>query len=112
VTPDAIGDFCNADDAAGFKLLRQVGDAVFPFDIGERFGVRVGFAFAGVDQDGAAQVGGPNPVFNILVAVDDEPGPRLPDGNGLQLFESRRPAGGFLALSLHTGKTFITSSPR
>jgi hypothetical protein len=34
----AIGDLCNADGAAGFKGVRQIGDAVFAFDIGERFG--------------------------------------------------------------------------
>jgi hypothetical protein len=82
------------------------------FDVGECFGRCVGPAFAGVNQDTPAQVGGPNPVFNILVTVDDEPSPRLPDGNGLQFFESRRSARGFPRLSLHTGKTFITSSPR
>jgi len=28
-----------------------------------------------VDEDGAAPLGRPNPVFNVFVAVDDEPGP-------------------------------------
>lgn len=70
--------------------------------MGECFGRCVGTAFAGVDQDGAAQLGFPNPVLNVLVTVDDEPGPRLPDGNRLQLFQSRRPAGGFFGLSLHS----------
>lgn len=74
-----------------------MGDAVFAFDVGEGFGGGVLFALAGVDEDGAAHVGGPDPVFNIFVAVDDEPGPRLADGNGLQFFESRRPAGGLFA---------------
>jgi len=35
---DAIRDFSDADDAAGFKGVRQGGDAVVAFDVGERFG--------------------------------------------------------------------------
>jgi hypothetical protein len=81
VALDAIRDFCDADDAAGFKGVRQIGDAVAAFDVGERFGRGVGFALAGVNQDGAAQIGCPNPIFNILVTIDDEPCPRLADGN-------------------------------
>lgn len=34
-----------------------------------------------------------------------EPRPRLPDGNGLQLFQARRPAGGFAGLFLHGSVT-------
>lgn len=45
----AIRDFRHADDAAGFKGVRQIGDVVFAFDVGERFGRRVEFALAGVD---------------------------------------------------------------
>ena len=77
----AIGDLGNADDAAGLKCVRQIGDAVAAFDVGERFGRRVGFTLAGVDEDGAAQIGCPNPIFNILLTIDDEPCPRLADGN-------------------------------
>ena len=49
---DAIGHLDNAHDAAGFKGVRQVGDAIAAFDVGERVGCRVGFALAGVDEDG------------------------------------------------------------
>lgn len=45
----ATGDLRDADDAAGFKGVRQVGEVVFAFDVGERFGCRIGFALAGVD---------------------------------------------------------------
>ena len=101
----ATGDLGEADDAAGFKGVWQVGDVVFVFDVGQCLWRRVGFALAGVDEDGAAQVGRPNPIFNVFVAVDDEPSPRLPDGNGLQLFQARRPAGGrFFGFAFHAGK--------
>ena len=50
----AICDFCDADDAAGFKGLRQVGNAVLAFDVGEGLGRGVGFALAGVDGRGRA----------------------------------------------------------
>ena len=85
VVLDAIGDFSDADDAAGFIEVRKIGDAVFALDGGEGFGRGVGFALARVDENEAAQVGRPNPVFNVFVAVDDEPGPRLADGYGFQL---------------------------
>ena len=49
-----IGDLGNADDAAGFEGVRQIGDAVFAFDVGEGFGGGVGLALAGVDEDEAA----------------------------------------------------------
>jgi len=55
----AIGDLRDADDAAGFKGVRQIGDAVTTFDVGERLGRGVGFALTGVDEDGTAQFGRP-----------------------------------------------------
>lgn len=45
----ATGDLRDADDAAGFKGVRQVGEVVFAFDVGEGFGRRVGLALAGMD---------------------------------------------------------------
>src|ERR1039458_1788445 len=43
--------------------------------------------------------------LNRQDAKSDEPGPRLPDGNGLQHFQSRRPAGGmFFWFAAHAGR--------
>ena len=101
----ATGDFRNADDAAGFKRVRQIGNAVAALDVFQFLGGEVRPALAGVDEDGAAQFGLPYPVFNVFVSVDDEPRPRLTDGNGLQLFQARRPAGGRLSgFAFHAGK--------
>jgi hypothetical protein len=73
----AIGDLRDADDADGFKGVRQICDAVAAFNVGKGFGRGVGFTLAGMDEHGTAQLGRPNPIFNVLIAIDDEPCPRL-----------------------------------
>ena len=40
---------------------------------------------ARVNQDGTAVFGGLRPVFDVFVAVDDEPGPGLADGDRLHV---------------------------
>ena len=93
VALDAIRYLREADDGAGFKGVRRIGNAVAALDVFQFLGGEVRPALAGVDENGAAQLGCPYPVCNAFVAVDNEPCPRQPDGNGLQLFQSRRPAG-------------------
>ena len=67
MTFHAVRDLGDADDAAGFKGARQIGNAVVAFDVGECIGRRVEFALAGVDEDGAAQFCRPNPCQNRLL---------------------------------------------
>lgn len=47
----AIGDLRDADDADGFKGVRQICDAVAAFNVGKGFGRGVGFTLAGMDAE-------------------------------------------------------------
>ncbi len=65
----AINDLRNSDDAAGFKGVRQIGDVILTFDVGECIGRNVRFALAGVDEDGAARLGRPNPLLAPVITT-------------------------------------------
>jgi len=51
VVLDATGDLRNADDAAGFKGVRQIGDAVAALDVFQFLGGEVRPALAGVEEN-------------------------------------------------------------
>jgi len=44
--------------------------------------------FSGVDKERPSVVGAPRAIFNIFVAVDDEPRPRLSNGQGIHSIHS------------------------
>ena len=80
MTGDAIHHVHEADDHAvgqgvEIKARRQAGEGEGVGALGPG-----GAALAGVDEQGAAVIGLPDPVLDILAGGENERGPRLPDG--------------------------------
>src|SRR5215475_1272667 len=81
----------NADDAAAIELSRQP-NAVRTLDLLEKPLVEIGRVEAGVDEDRTAMSRIPAAVLDVLVPVDDQPCPWLPDRQRGQERQAPAPA--------------------
>ena len=90
-TRNRAGDGGHADDAAALQVVEARDlDAYFKSEVVGVVVFGAGHALGRVDQYRATELGCPAAILDVLVTVDDQPGPRLANAQGFHAAPPKR----------------------